>query len=267
MIRTDQQNGIATITLDRPEALNALNTDMMQRMLDAVRTLGAHPDTRVLVITAVGRAFSAGGDVKKFSALLADNDSTQAACQLADGMEDVGNPLCAAIANAPVPVLTAVNGACAGGAVGLALAADVTIAARSAYFMVPQVTQLSIVPDLGMTWLLARALGRSRALGMSLLGERISAEQAQASGLIWACVDDNELAPQTRAIAERLGGLSAEAVVATRRLTDEATMTSLSRQLAEERNAQRMLLARPRFGENVERFVGRTKNPKAGKPA
>ena len=135
---------------------------------------------------------------------------------------------------APVPVLTAINGPCAGGALGIALAADLVLAGRRAFFSVPQVPELGIVPDLGATWLLPRVVGQARAMAMSLLGERISAEKAEQCGLAWQCVDDAELLAQAVAAARRLAASPMEAVSGTRRLIRDSWARPLREQLDEE---------------------------------
>src|SRR5699024_513816 len=125
----------------------------------------------------------------------------------------------------------------------------------SAYFLVPQVASLGIVPDAGLTWVLARHVGRARALGMSLTGERIQAEQAGRWGLIWRCVDDADLLAEARAVATRIGSTPA-AAVATRRLVDAATAASAAEQLDAEARAQRILFSDPAVTANITRFAG-----------
>src|SRR2546425_7532217 len=222
-------DGVATLTLNRPQALNALGPDLSAALVAALRDCPADDRTRAIVLTGAGRAFSAGGDIGWFGELLPSGTAhTQA--EIARYMEELGNPLTQAIAECPVPVVAAVNGPCAGGAVGIALAADVVLAARSAYFLVPQVSQLGIVPDLGARWVLSRLLGRGRALGLALLGERIDAAQAEHWGLIWRCVADADLPEQAQALAQRLGSAPATAVLDTRRLIDAALASTLERQ-------------------------------------
>ena len=257
MVRSEWRNGVATLTLDRSDALNALGEPLLKDLLAAWSATCDDERTRAIVLTGAGRAFSAGGDVTWFGDVLAQGTS-HAQAEVARFMEDLGNPITQAIADCRVPVVSAVNGACVGGAVGIALAADVVIAARSAYFLVPQVAALGAVPDLGATWLLPRALGRSRALGMSLLGDRIDAEQAERWGLVWRCVDDADLASQAQSIAERLGNSPAAAVRDTRRLIDAAADNTLADQLADERSAQRAHVGSEFFKNACMRFRARS---------
>ena len=258
LVQSALQDGVATLTLNRPEALNALGPDLMAALVAALRACVADERTRAIVLTGAGRAFSAGGDIGWFGEVLAGG-TAHAQGEVGRFMEDAGNPLTQAIAECPVPVVSAVNGACAGGAVGIALAADVVLAARSAYFLVPQVSQLGIVPDLGATWMLSRLLGRSRALGMALLGERIDAAQAEQWGLIWRCVADADLLEQAQAIAQRLGSTSAAAVRDTRKLIDAAPASTLAQQLSAERAAQIPHVAGDFFNTACARFLARAR--------
>jgi 2-(1,2-epoxy-1,2-dihydrophenyl)acetyl-CoA isomerase len=253
MIKTTLQDGIATIAFDRPEALNALTRDTGTRGLAALQ--GAiREGARAVILTGNGRAFCAGADLAAAASLV--NGLAQ------DGEEDIGlrmqetlNPLVEALSASPVPVISAVHGACVGGGAGLALAADLVLAGRSAYFMLPQAPLLGFVPDLGATWQLPRRVGRSRAFGMSLLGERIPAEQAQAWGLVWKCVDDAVLMDEAMALARKLAAIPSAALRATRELLDAAPDTTLHDQLEQERLVQMKLLRSPFFQEACARFA------------
>ncbi|WP_131770239.1 enoyl-CoA hydratase/isomerase family protein [Candidatus Protofrankia californiensis] len=255
MLRIERHEGIGTITIDRPAVLNALSWDLMHRLRVAIQELGADPGVGAVVITGAGRGFCAGADIADLVG--PDLDDVALARVTADRMEDVVTPLCEAITTSPVPIVAAVNGPCAGGGLGLALLADVTIAARSASFSIPHVTQLGIVPDLGISWALSRSIGRARALGMSLLGERVSAEQAQEWGLIWQCVDDNQLTAQVRAVAARLASLDPAAAVATRALHDGSSAATLPEQLHRERRAVRALFSGEHVRATAQRFLKR----------
>lgn len=253
------RDGVATLTLDRPEALNALGPELLAELVAALHASIADDRTRAIVLTGAGRAFSSGGDIGWFGEVLAGGP-THAQAEIGRGMEEAGNPLAQAIAACPAPVISAVNGPCVGGAVGIALAADIVLAARSAYFLVPQVPQLGAVPDLGATWSLPRLLGRSRALGLTLLGERIDAAQAEQWGLIWRCVADADLPEQAHSIALRLGNASAAAVRDTRRLIDAAPANTLAQQLCDERTAQRQHVAGEFFNDACARFLARARH-------
>ena len=210
------------------------------------------------MLTGAGSAFSAGGDVGWFKQVLKEG-RTAASDAIGKLMEDFGNPVTQAIATSTKPIVAAVNGPCVGGAVGMALVCDVVLAARSAYFMVPQVPQLGVVPDLGASWALARILGRSRALGMALLGERITAERAEQWGLVWQCVDDDVLLNHAQTLARRLASLSGAAIRDTRDLIDSASMRSLEQQLGVARTMQRQHVAGDFFNQACTQFAQRTK--------
>lgn len=257
LVRTVLEDGIATLTLDRPEAFNALGPAMMADLLAALQASMCDECTRAIVLTGAGRAFSGGGDIGWFGEVLPGGPAHVRA-EIERGMDTVGNPITQAIADSPVPVVAAVNGACVGGAIGIALAADVVLAARSAYFLVPQVQQLGIVPDLGATWVLARHLGRGRAMGMALLGDRIDAAEAERWGLIWRCVDDAGLLAEAQAIAVRLSRAPTVALRDARRLIDAAPTQTLARQLRDERIAQGPHVAGDFFNQACARFLKRS---------
>jgi 2-(1,2-epoxy-1,2-dihydrophenyl)acetyl-CoA isomerase len=248
MVHTSVHDGIATVTLQRPHRLNALTWSVMDDIRGAITEHAALHEVRALVITGAGRAFCAGYDLIDLDTGVAD---LPAAVQ--HGMTASLNPLCQAITDAAVPVIAAVNGPCAGGGLGIALLADVTIAAESAYFLVPQVSALGIVPDAGATWILPRILGRARALGMALTGARITATQAEQWGMIWRCVPDAELMPQTAVVAAALAGRAQQAV-ATRALIDGAVTADLPAQLAAETRAQGIAMGDSAAVAGVERF-------------
>lgn len=251
MLTTETDQGIVTITLTRPGRLNALTFELLDHLREAFETYGHDPTTRAIVLTGTGRAFSSGADLQHL-----DKQGTDLARYLADAMPESVSPLCKAILAAPVPVVAAVNGVCAGGGVGLALLADVTIAARSAYFLLPQAPTLNLVPDVGATWVLARQVGRARALGISLLGDRISAEEAVEWGLIWRCVDDDACADVARDTARKLAA-SPAAVVATRGLIDTGCSAAPADQLADEARLQAELAHCPTAAAAIATFARR----------
>src|SRR6478609_27478 len=181
------EGGIARLTLNRPDRLNSFNDAMHAEVRDAVGRVRADPSVRVLLLTGAGRGFCAGQD-------LGDRAVAPGAdpVDLGASIDRNYKPLVLALRALPLPVIAAVNGVAAGAGANLALACDLVIAARSAVF-VQAFAKLGLVPDSGGTWLLPRLVGTARALGLALLGEKLSAEQAAAWGLIWRCVEDAEL--------------------------------------------------------------------------
>lgn len=185
---------VATIRLNRPDRMNALNTTM-RKELSAAISQAAH-EARALVLTGNGPGFCAGqdlGDVGSFEEL-----------DLGATLRDEYEPLLKQIYDCPIPTICAINGAAAGAGANLGLAADIVIAARSASFL-EAFARIGLIPDAGGTYWLPRLVGQARAMGMCLLADKISAEQACDWGLIWEVVDDDQLTARTNALAQRLG--------------------------------------------------------------
>ena len=238
-------DGVATLTLNRPESLNAMNTELMTGISEAMAQVNDDKSVRVVVVTGAGRGFCAGADL----ANTADADDPGN-----ESMGDVFNPAMRAIHASPVPTVARVNGATAGGGFGLALACDIAIAASSAFFVATFGPRLGIVPDLGTTWTLPRALGRSRALGISMLGDRIPAQTAESWGLIWKSVPDDELDAEVDRVTARLKVTSAEAMIRIRQSIDTAPNNDFSEQLDLEMHHQGVLIPK-NMGEGAAAFM------------
>jgi len=251
----DLHEGVATLTLNQPERLNPLSHAVVQAMLAHLQRVREDPKVRCVVVTGGGRGFSVGADL----ADLAQHPVEALPQYVGELMDQGGNPVIAGLRSLPVPVLCAVNGPAAGGGVGLALAGDLVIAARSAYFYLPFVPSLGLVPDMGSSWVLPRTAGRARAMGLALLGDRLPAQQAADWGLIWECVDDEQLPARTQALAARLAALPGEAVAEARALFTAAEHNDLAAQLALEKDRQQALLGRPAFAQGLAAFLQRRK--------
>ncbi|WP_439574076.1 enoyl-CoA hydratase-related protein [Phreatobacter sp.] len=241
--------GLATLTLNRPDRLNAFNTELVTTALAAIEEARVDPEVKALVLTGAGRGFCAGADLA--SGIAPSGESVNAA------MRDLYNPLILALDTFPKPTVAAINGVAAGAGVGLALVCDIAVAARSASFVLTFGPRLGLVPDLGVTWFLPRAIGRARARALALLGDKLPAETAAEWGLVWTCIDDEACLPTARALAVRLGGGSADAFFGIRRLMDAAETSSLAAQLDAERETQVGLIIRPAFREGVENFLAK----------
>lgn len=247
----ERQGAVVVLRFNRAQRLNPLTIDLQQQLMGQLGQLRHDSSVRALLLTGAGKAFCVGADLDSMKA----QEGISLGEQTASLMQALSNPLIEALCSLPFPVVSAVNGPCAGAGVGLALAADVVVAARSAYFYLPFMPRLGIVPDLGSTWFLQRFVGRARAIGLSLLGERLSGEQAAQWGLVWACVADAELQDQALAVAQRLARLPVHAVTEIRRAYDSADASSLSQQLRYETGRQRELIDRPEFAEGVRAFL------------
>jgi 2-(1,2-epoxy-1,2-dihydrophenyl)acetyl-CoA isomerase len=227
-IRLEQSPAaVATITIARPDRLNALSGQTVDELRAAVEQAGSS-GARCVLLTGEGRGFSSGAD-------LAGGGLPEDA---GAALEKHFNPLVEAIFALPIPVVAAVNGPAAGAGCSLALAADIVIAGRSAYFLQAFVN-IGLIPDAGATWLLPRLAGRARAMEMMLLGERVPAEKALEWGLISRVVEDEHLASEAVMLATRLAQGPTVALGLIRKLAREAGHVPLSEALAAERVAQR----------------------------
>ena len=230
-IRLEQSPAaVATITLARPDSLNALNGAMVDELRRAVESLDGS-GARCLLITGEGRGFSSGADLAASGGGGFPEDAGQA-------LEKLFNPLVEALFALPIPVVTAVNGPAAGAGCSLALAADIVIAARSAYFLQAFIN-IGLIPDAGATWLLPRLAGRARAMEMMMLGERIPAEKALEWGMIARVVEDQDLAEEAVVLATSLAQGPTVALGLIRQLARDSAHLSLSDALGAERLAQR----------------------------
>ena len=218
----------ATVTIARPDRLNALSGQTVDELRAAVEQVGAS-GARCLLLTGEGRGFSSGADLASAGGLPED---------AGEALEKHFNPLIEALFALDIPVVAAVNGAAAGAGCSLALCADVVIAARSAYFLQAFVN-IGLIPDAGATWLLPRLAGRARALEMMLLGERVPAEKALEWGLVSRVVDDGELMAEAVALATGLAQGPTVALGLIRMLARNAEQLPLTDALSAERAAQR----------------------------
>ena len=220
--------GVAVVTLARPQSLNALSGAMVDELHAAVESV-EYSKARCLLITAEGRGFSSGADLAGSGGLPAD---------AGEALEKHFNPLIEALFSCPVPVVAAVNGPAAGAGCSLALAADIVIAGRSAYFLQAFVN-IGLIPDAGATWLLPRLAGRARAMEMMMLGERVMAEEALQWGLISRVVEDDALQSEAMLLATTLAAGPTVALGLIRKLARNAERLDLSEALAAERAAQK----------------------------
>jgi 2-(1,2-epoxy-1,2-dihydrophenyl)acetyl-CoA isomerase len=242
------ESGVARLTLNRPDKLNSFNVEMHTEVHQALASLRGHA-ARVLVLTGAGRGFCAGQD-------LADRAVAPgvAGLDLGESIEKYYKPLILGLQELPMPVIAAVNGVAAGAGANIALACDLVIAARSATF-VQAFSRLGLVPDCGGTWTLPRLVGQARALGLTLLGDKLPAEDAAAWGMIWRCVDDADLAPAVDALARQLAAAPTRGLAATRAAIRAGWQRTLAAQLDVERDLQRELGRSRDYAEGVAAFA------------
>ena len=233
-------NRTAILTLRRPGKLNALTGTLVRELTAALDRFSDDPEIRCLVMTGEGRGFCAGADLSQGKGQRGAAGSSRGA-RAATWLEDALNPLIQRMWQFDTPIVAAVNGVAAGGGVALALAADIVVAARSARFVQVFCPRLALVPDMGCTWFAPRLVGRGRAMALALLGESLTAEEAERWGLIWRRVDDAKLLPVALEIADKLARGSPSAIASTKRLINDSLDTSLADQLRLETQEQRKL--------------------------
>ena len=242
------EHGIARLTLNRPDKLNSFNTAMHAEVREALGRVAAEGG-RVLVLTGAGRGFCAGQDLGDRAVAPGGQGA-----DLGDSIENYYKPLVLALRNLPLPVIAAVNGVAAGAGANIALACDLVVATRSANF-IQSFSKLGLVPDSGGTWFLPRLLGNARALGLALLGEKLSAEQAAQWGLIWRCVDDAEFKAAVESLATQLAAAPTRGLARTKQAIYESWGRALESQLEQERDFQRELGRTPDYQEGVAAFA------------
>ncbi|HUI62738.1 MAG TPA: 2-(1,2-epoxy-1,2-dihydrophenyl)acetyl-CoA isomerase PaaG [Steroidobacteraceae bacterium] len=241
--------GIARLTLNRPERLNSFNTTMHAEAREALAAVRADSSARVLILTGAGRGFCAGQDLGDRAVAPGG-----AAADLGESIEKNYRPLVLGLRGLPIPVIGAVNGVAAGAGANIALACDLVIAARSASF-VQAFCRLGLVPDSGGTWFLPRLLGTARAMGLAMLGDKLTAEQAAEWGLIWRCVDDAEFAGAVDTLAAQLAAAPTRGLARTKQALYEGWGRSLEQQLDVERDYQRELGYSADYAEGVAAFT------------
>lgn len=250
----DQQ--VAILRLNRPRQLNALTLDLMEALMSALDRIADDETIRAVLLTGEGRGFCSGADlVAAMGKLPLDAEGR---LDLGLALESHYNPLVRKLRALPKPVIAAVNGMAAGAGCSIALLADLTISARSAQYLQAFVN-IGLLPDAGGTWLLARTLGSQRAMGFAALGEPISAEQALAWGLVWEVVDDDQLLPRARALAQKLAQGPTVAIARIKQALIAANANELDAQLDLERELQRELGRTQDFTEGAGAFVQKRK--------
>ncbi|WP_096786021.1 enoyl-CoA hydratase-related protein [Rhodobacter sp. CZR27] len=243
-IRAEERDGIALLTLARPEVMNALSGRMRAELLEAVAA--AASSARVIVLTGEGRGFCSGQDLGDAAGLGAPD--------LGRILREEYEPLLRAIADCPVPTLAAVNGVAAGAGANLALACDVVIATESASF-IQAFTRIGLIPDAGGTWTLPRQIGLARAMGAALFADKVSAREAEDWGMIWEAVPDEVFVAHWQARAAHLAAGPTTAYRALKRALRESYANGFEAQLALEAELQAGCGATADFAEGVAAFL------------
>jgi len=248
-ITYQKDQGVAVLTLNRPASLNSFNSLMHDEVREAIKDARDNSDVRCLVITGTGRGFCAGQDLSDRAVKVSDE-----APDLGESVEKNYNPLVRNIMTMEKPVLCAVNGVAAGAGASIALACDIVLAAKSAKF-IQAFCKIGLVPDSGGTFNLVRALGLPRAKALALLGDKLSAEQAQNWGMIWQCVEDESLMDETMTLALHLAAQPTKGLAKIKELMNNSFSTPMHQQLEQEKLAMRELGRTSDYQEGVSAFM------------
>lgn len=253
----DAADGIATITMNQPDRLNVFTPEMLEALLAAFKRSMDDKTVRVILLTGAGRAFSAGQDLIECEFGPGPDGSGP---DLGDSLRKHYNPLIRAICRSDRPVVAAVNGPAAGAGANIALACDIVIAARGAVF-IQAFRAIGLIPDAGGTFHLPRLVGHARATALAMLGEPVSAEQAEAWGMIWKCVDDDKLMEVATETARSLADGPGKALSLIKEALHASATNSLGEQLELERMLQQVAGKTRDYQEGVTAFLDK-RSPK-----
>ncbi len=251
------EQGLATLTLNAPGKLNAVSRKMIAELKECWETLAADGSVRAVLLTGAGRGFCAGAD-------LSDPDRAKEGGDGGSALEKFFNPVIRLMRAMPKPIVAAVNGPAAGVGMSFALAADITIAAKSATFL-QAFARIGLLPDGGSTWFLPRLVGEQRARALTMLAPQIAAQQAKEWGLIWDVVDDAALMQTATEVARRLADGPTLSLARIKEAMNRASGNQLVQQLDLERDFQRELGRSEDFKEGVTAFLAKRKPVFKGK--
>jgi 2-(1,2-epoxy-1,2-dihydrophenyl)acetyl-CoA isomerase len=242
-------DGVAVLTLNRPDRMNSFNTEMHAEVRDALKQVKKDDSVRCLLITGNGRGFCAGQDLSDRNV-----DPNAEMPNLGESIEKNYNPLIRTLQGLEMPVICAVNGVAAGAGANIAFACDIVLAARSASF-IQAFCKIGLVPDSGGTWTLPRLVGHARAMALSMLGDKISAEQAQSWGMIWQVIDDEQLKDEALSLAKRLATQPTKGLALIKRAIQSSWDNSFDEQLDLERDLQTLAGRTEDYREGVKAFM------------
>ncbi|WP_328359826.1 enoyl-CoA hydratase [Mycobacterium sp. NBC_00419] len=239
------ENGVLTLTLNRPDSLNALNAPMLQTLAESLERAAGDPRVKVVRLGGAGRGFCSGAGIGAEDQSNRSPDTDEVLTQ--------ANRAVRAISSLPKPVVAVVHGPAAGVGVSLALASDIVLASEKAFFLLA-FTKIGLMPDGGASALVAAAIGRIRAMRMALLAERISATEAFEFGLVSAVHPADELEAAVTTVIDTLASRPAVALRKTKQAVNDATLTELEAAIEREVDGQRILLASHDFREGTLAF-------------
>ncbi len=255
----DVTDGVAKLVLNRPDKLNSFTGQMHKEIRSCMKTIENDNNIRCLLITGSGRGFCAGQDLND-----RDVSAGSEAPDLGESLEKNYNPLLRRIKALEKPVICAVNGVAAGAGANIALACDIVLAARSASF-IQSFSKIGLVPDSGGTWSLPRTVGHARAMALSLLAEKVPAEQAEEWGMIWKCIDDEELLREAEKMATFLATQPTKGLGYIKRAIHASSNNTFDQQLDLERDLQRIAGRTQDYRTGVNAFINKQKPEFVGK--
>ncbi|WP_310625596.1 2-(1,2-epoxy-1,2-dihydrophenyl)acetyl-CoA isomerase PaaG [Limnohabitans sp.] len=250
-IQWEVDQGIARLTLNRPDKMNSFHADMHAEMRHALDLIQTDTAIRVLVITGAGRGFCAGQDLADPEVRFTPGETPP---DLGDVVERQYKPLIMRLRNLRVPTLAAVNGVAAGAGASLALACDMVVASHAASFMLP-FAKIGLIPDTGCSWHLPHRIGQARALGLAMTGQKLSAQQAAEWGMIWEAVADDAFVSRVQTLAQQLSTMPTQALARTRQAMQSASSHTLEEHLSYEGMLMRELGQSADYVEGVSAFL------------
>lgn len=254
-IKLEYFDEVALLKFTRTSVMNSLSIEMVKEVLDAFTAIRENSAIGALVISGEGKAFCTGAELNPEFFMGIDGKSP--AESLDYHMQYYFNQWIEQLENFPIPVIIAMNGVAAGAGVGIALAGDITLAAEEAYFILTFAPKLGLIPDMGTSWFLPRLIGTARTKAITLLGEKVSATQAEQWGLIWKTVPKNELLDEALKIAKKLASLPPHIAQHIRNTYSSANENTLTQQLNYEKDLQCQLIQTPAFMEGIMAFTER----------
>lgn len=251
LIQFDVRDGVARLTLNRPDKMNSFNAEMHAEIRHALDGIQTDPAVRVLVLTGAGRGFCAGQDLADAEVRFTPGDTPP---DLGDVVERHYKPLVMRLSQLRVPTIAAVNGIAAGAGASMALACDMVLATQSAAFVLP-FANIGLIPDTGCSWHLPQRIGQARAMGLALTGKKLSAQQAAEWGMIWEAVEDAAFASTVDTLAAKLATMPTKALVRTRQAMQTAHSHTLDAHLSFEGVLMRELGKSADYVEGVSAFL------------
>jgi len=251
LIQFDVREGVARLTLNRPDKMNSFNADMHAEIRHALDSIQTNAAARVLVLTGAGRGFCAGQDLADAEVRFTPGETPP---DLGDVVERHYKPLVMRLSQLRVPTIAAVNGIAAGAGASMALACDMVLATQSAAFVLP-FANIGLIPDTGCSWHLPQRIGQARAMGLALTGKKLSAQQAADWGMIWDAVEDAAFASTVDALAAKLATMPTKALVRTRQAMQAAHTHTFEAHLSFEGMLMRELGKSADYVEGVSAFL------------